>query len=158
MDFLTLNHRHLWARSHLLSQSNCQLEFQEVAYHFLLHVFRFSTFSMHICDILIWCVKLLFTFSSLLSTLCQLHVSQLIISDYEIFFQEKRENNLLNPMKKTVLIPYKEILKVSIYKKLIKKEFQNYRWQYYHDTRIPDVSSVYKKSQKAGSKKICRDF
>ena len=61
-------------------------------------------------------------------------------------------------MKKTVLIPYKEILKVSIYKKLIKKEFQNYRWQYYHDNSIPDVSNVYKKSQKAESKKIWQDL
>ena len=61
-------------------------------------------------------------------------------------------------MKKTVLIPYKEILKVSIYKKLIKKEFQNYQWQYYHDNSIPDVSNVYKKSQKAESKKIWQDL
>ena len=34
MDFLTLNHCHSWARSHLFSQSNCRLEFQEVAYYF----------------------------------------------------------------------------------------------------------------------------
>ena len=61
-------------------------------------------------------------------------------------------------MKKTDLIPYKEILRVSIYKKLIKKEFQNYRWQYYHDNSIPDVSNVYKKSQKQGAKQKTNDF
>ena len=74
------------------------------------------------------------------------------------FFKKKREHNLLNPMKKKDLMPYKKILKVSIHKKLIKKEFQNNRWQYYYDNSIPDVSNVYKKSQKAGSKKICPDF
>ena len=61
-------------------------------------------------------------------------------------------------MKKTFLMTYKKILKVSIYKKLIKKEFQNFRWQYYHDNSIPDVSNVYKKSQKAESKKIWQDL
>ena len=57
-------------------------------------------------------------------------------------------------MKKTDLIPYKEILKVSIYKKLIKKEFQNFRWQYYHDNSILDVSNVYEKSQKQEARKF----
>ena len=36
--------------------------------------------------------------------------------------------------------------------KIFLKQFLNYPWQYYRDNSIPDVSNVYKKSQKAESK------
>ena len=68
-------------------------------------------------------------------------------------FQELQRIFFLNLTKKTILIIYKEILKVSIYKSCFSSRFQNYPLKYYHDNSIPNVSNVYKNSQKHEARK-----
>ena len=105
MEFLTLNHRHSWARSHLFSQSNCRLEFHEVANYFFASrfpVFHFFYAYLRYFDLM----HQPFVYVQQLAALAVSPVSAPCFpadnfQDYKNFFdQEKHENNLLESNKK----------------------------------------------------------
>ena len=99
------------------------------------------------------CVVLLFTFSPGQQLAVLLSVPCFPADNFWLIFKKYTRIFFLNLTKKTILIIYKEILKVSIYKSCFSSRFQNYPLKYYHDNSIPNVSNVYKNSQKHEARK-----
>ena len=120
--------------------------------------FLFLTFSTRICDI-ITSIRGAFVYILSVSSASYQRLNQLAVSSmfpswqFLMNFQEIQWIFFLNLTKKTILIIYKKILKVSIYKSCFSSRFQNYPLKYYHDNSIPNVSNVYKNSQKHEARK-----